>query len=176
MKGLPGKLISSQKVTVVMQLIVLTSEFAIECRIIQGMRSNDKIYAALASKVRTFLENGRTSEARRILAELQSRNVQSTVFDNLQAWCVVQTADHTTARAYAHPQKPSNWLRAFEAQWALKREREAVAVLKEGLKHHPEFVDFHNRLSSQYANAAPMNWHCTTVMPHFGSIQRSPKP
>jgi tetratricopeptide (TPR) repeat protein len=131
------------------------------------MSSNATIYAALASKIHTLLEMKRTSDAQRILAELKTRNIQSTVLDGLQAWCVVQAADTTTKRAYAYPDEPAHWLRSFEAQWALKREREAVEVLKEGLKHHPDFVDFHLRLSSQYASSGVYELalnHCAAAL------------
>jgi tetratricopeptide (TPR) repeat protein len=131
------------------------------------MSSNAQIYAALASKVHALLKRGKTHDAQRVLAEIKARNVQSTSIDALHAWSMVQAAESTTSRAHDHPKEPSYWLRAFEAQWALKRERESVEVLKLGLMHHPNFVDFHLRLSSQYASAGAYELaidHCEAAL------------
>lgn len=115
------------------------------------MSAHDPISTELSSKARAFLQQGRTEDAGRILGELNKRSVQSIMLDGLQAWHLVQTAENHTRRALTQPHESSHWTDAFKSQWVLKREREAVEVLKQGLKHHPDCIGLHLRLSSQYA-------------------------
>ena len=117
------------------------------------MASKNEIYAAIITRVRSLVQEGETIEAKKVCAQLRAKGIQTPELDGIEAWLLLRTLQKTQANLAEKPSEPSRWLRHFESLWALKREREAVEILLQGIVHHPQEVDFHRRVISQYAAA-----------------------
>ena len=131
------------------------------------MPSQNEIYATILSRVHRLIESGDTTEANRILAQLRKKNVQSRELEALEAMSLIKSVAQTNQTLEHEPQVAKNWLRHFESNWALKREREAVETLLQGLQHHPMEIEFHRRLISQYCAAGAFERafeHCNEAL------------
>ena len=131
------------------------------------MASKNEIYAAIITRLRSLIQEGETSEAKKVCTQLRSKGIQTPELESLEAWLLLRTLQKTSTNLEEKRSEPSRWLRHFESLWALKREREAVETLLEGLVHHPQEVDFHRRIVSQCAAAGAFDQalvHCCAAL------------
>ena len=106
-------------------------------------------------------------EARRVLGQLRAKQVQSDELDVLEAWLSMETLKHSEAGIVHAPDHPSSWDRYYEANWRIKRERESVIVLQEGVRLHPNNIDLRRKIVSMYAAAGayePALAHCDAAL------------
>ena len=117
------------------------------------MASHTEIYAAIIRHLHASLGKGELEESRRVLDQLHAKKVDSPQIDALEAWFAIEKWKKAKHIAEVNPGDVLVWRRLYEASWALKREREGVSVLLDGLRFHPHDLDLRRRVISLYASA-----------------------
>ena len=130
------------------------------------MQSRTEIVSAITARLHALISEDKIHEARTVFRQLNAKEVWTPELETLRAWFRMKTLQYTTRELAHNPTEPSRWLRQFESLWALKREREAVEVLIEGLHSILERSNFTGGLFHNTRPQVPMKPPLSTAKPH----------